>query len=62
MGKHAKLKENKGGLMKSCILKTLENLRGIYFIDPDNTEFKETIKNALKKLETSMAPVCLAKL
>ena len=40
--------------MKSSILKTLE-LRGIYFIDPED-EFKETIKNARKKLETSVAP------
>ena len=27
-------------------------LRGIYFIDPEDKEFKETIKNARKKLET----------
>ena len=31
-------------------------LRGIYFIDPEDTEVKETIKNARKKLETPMAP------
>ena len=31
-------------------------MRGIYFIDPEDTEFKETIKNARKKLETSVAP------
>ena len=31
-------------------------LRGIYFIDPEDKEFKETIKNARKKLETPMAP------
>ena len=30
--------------------------RGIYFIDPEDKEFKETIKNARKKLETPMAP------
>ena len=30
-------------------------LRGIYFIDPEDKEFKETIKNARKKLETSVA-------
>ena len=32
----------------------LENagkLRGIYFIDPEDKEFKETVKNARKKLE-----------
>ena len=31
-------------------------LRGIYFIDPEDKEFKETVKNARKKLETPMAP------
>ena len=41
--------------MKSSILKTLGKLRGIYFIDPEDKEFKETIKNARKKLETSVA-------
>ena len=30
-------------------------LRGICFIDLEDTEFKETIENARKKLETSMA-------
>ena len=30
-------------------------MRGIYFIDPEDKEFKETIKNARKKLETSVA-------
>ena len=33
-----------------------QKLRGIYFIDPEDKEFKETIKNARKKLETSVAP------
>ena len=31
-------------------------MRGIYFIDLEDTEFKETIKNARKKLETLVAP------
>ena len=31
-------------------------LRGIYFVDPENREFKEIIKNARSKLETPMAP------
>ena len=31
-------------------------LRGVYFIDPEDKEFKETMKNARKKLETPMAP------
>ena len=36
-------------------------LRGIYFIDPEDKEFKETTKNTRKKLETSMAPAMLCK-
>ena len=35
--------------------------RGIYFTDPEDKEFKETIKNARKKLETPMAPAMLCK-
>ena len=37
-------------------------LRGIFFIDPEETEFKETIKNARKKLETSVAPAMPCKI
>ena len=36
-------------------------LRGIYFIDTEDKEFKETIKNARKTLETPMAPAMLCK-
>ena len=36
-------------------LDNARKLRGICFIDPEDTEFKETIKNARKKLETSVA-------
>ena len=34
----------------------------IYFIDPEDKEFKETIKNARKKLETPMAPALPCKI
>ena len=37
-------------------------MRGIFFIDPEDTEFKETIKNARKKLETSVAPAMPCKI
>ena len=43
-------------------LENARKLRGIYFIDPKNKEFKETIKNARKKLETSVAPATLYKI
>ena len=37
-------------------LDNARKLRGIYFIDPEDKEFKEIIKNARRKLETPMAP------
>ena len=37
-------------------------LRGIHVIDHEDTEFKETIKNARKKLETSVAPAMPCKI
>ena len=37
-------------------------MRGIHFIDPEDKEFKETIKNARKKLETSVAPAMPCKI
>ena len=37
-------------------------MRGIHFIDPEDKEFKETIKNAGKKLETSVAPAMPCKI
>ena len=43
-------------------LDNARKLRGIYFIDPEDTEFNETIKNARKKLETSVAPATPCKI
>ena len=56
MGKHAKLKEKQKWSNEKLHLENARKLRGIYFIDPEDTEFKETIKNARKKLKTSVAP------
>ena len=52
MGKHAKLKEKQKW---SDEIENARKLRGIYFIYPEDKEFIETIKNARKKLETSVA-------
>ena len=49
-GRNAQLKE------RQTLSHEKPKLRGIYFIDPEDKEFKETIKNAHKKLETPMAP------
>ena len=62
MGKHAKLKEKQKWSNEKLHLENARKLRGIYFIDPEDKEFKETIKNARKKLETSMAPAMPCKI
>ena len=62
MGKHAKLKEKQKWSNEKFHLEHARKLRGIYFIDPEDTECKETIKNARKKLETSVAPAMLCKI
>ena len=56
LGKNAELKEKQKWSHEKLHLDNARKLRGIYFIDPEDTEFKETIKNARKKLETPMAP------
>ena len=55
MGKNAKLKEKQKRSHEKFHLENARKLRGIYFIDPEDKELKETIKNARKKLETSIA-------
>ena len=59
MGKNAKLKEKQKWSNEKLHLDNARKLRGIYFIDPGDKEFKETIKNTRKKLET---PIALAML
>ena len=56
MGKNAKLKEKQKWSNEKLHLDNARKLRGIYFIGPEDKEFKETIKNARKKLEISVAP------
>ena len=56
MSKNAKLMETQKWSNEKLHLENARKLRGIYFIDPEDTEFKETIKNARKKLETPLAP------
>ena len=62
MGKNAKLKEKQKWSNEKLHLENARKLRGTYFIDPEDKEFKETIKNARKKLETSMAPAMPCKI
>ena len=62
MGKNAKLKEKQKWSEEKVHLDNARKLRGIYFIDPEDKEYKETIKNARKKLETSVAPAMPCKI
>ena len=55
MGKNAKLKEKQKWSEEKIHLENARKLRRIYFTDREDKEFKETIKNARKKLETSAA-------
>ena len=52
MGRNAKLKERQKWSHEKPHLDNARKLRGIYFTDPEDKEFKETIKTARKKLET----------
>ena len=62
MGKNAKLKERQKWSNEKLHLENARKLRGIYFIDLEDKEFKETIKNSRKKLETPMAPALPCKI
>ena len=42
-------------------LDNARRLRGIHFIDPEDGEYKETIKNAQRKLEVPMEAAMLCK-
>ena len=62
MGRNAKLKEKQKWSNEKLHLENARKLRGIHFIDLEDKEFKETIKNARKKLETSVAPAMPCKI
>ena len=56
MGRNAKLREKQKWSIEKPKLDNAGRLRGIYSIDPQDKEFKETFRNARRKLETPMAP------
>ena len=56
LGRNAKLREKQKWSIEKPKLDNARRLRGIYFIDPEDKEFKETIRNDRKKLEIPMAP------
>ena len=56
MSKNAELREKHKWAIEKPKLDNARRLRGIYYIDPEDIELKEIIKNARRKLETPMAP------
>ena len=48
MSKNAKLREKQKWAIEKPKLDDARRLRGIYFIDPEDKEYKETIRNARK--------------
>ena len=56
LARNAKLREKHKWAIEKPKLDDARRLRGIYFIDPEDKKFKETIQNAGVKLETQMAP------
>ena len=59
MGKNAKLKERQKWSHEKPQLDNARKLRGIYFIAPEEMEFKETIKKPNQNLRVSWKPVNL---
>ena len=62
LGRNVKLKERQKWTIEKQKLGNARRLRGIYCIDPEDKEFKETIKNARRNLETPMAPAMPCKI
>ena len=62
MGQNGKLKEKQKWSHEKLHLDNARKLRGIYFIDTEDKEIKETSKNARKKLETPVAPAMPCKI
>ena len=61
MRRNAQLKEWHEWSHEKPKLDNARKLREIHFIDPEDKEFKETIKNVREKLETPLAPAMLCK-
>ena len=61
MSKNAKLREKHKWAIEKPKLDNARKMLGIYFIDPEDMELKEIIKNARRKWETPMAPAMLCK-
>ena len=56
IGKAAQNREKQEGAKEKPKLDNARKLRGIYFIDPDDKEYSEILKNARRNLERLVAP------
>ena len=54
IGKAAQKREKQEWAIERPKLDNARILRGIYFIDPEDGEYKETVNNARRKLEAPM--------
>ena len=61
IGKAAQNREKQERAKEKPKLEHARRLRAIYFIDPHDQDYKETFKNARRKLERPMAAVMLCK-
>ena len=59
--KPLRIENNRNGQKKNQKLDNAPRLRGIYFIDPDDEEHREILKNARRKWERPMDPAMLCK-
>ena len=62
IGKKCQVEEKHKWAIEKPKLDNARRLRGIYFFDPEDKEFKETIKNPRRKLVTPTAPAMLCKI
>ena len=61
LGSNAELREKQKWSIEKPKLDNARKLRGIYFIDPEDKEFKETIRNARKNWKHPWLPPCFAR-
>ena len=62
MSDASKRKEKQKWAIEKPKLDNARRLRGISFLEPDDEEFKRTMKNARRKLEISMPAAMLCRL
>ena len=62
MGKNAKLKEKQKWSNEKLHLDNARKLRGIYFIDPEDKEFKKPSRMLVRNWKHQLLLLCLAKL